>query len=426
MRAAAISNRLKQAPPAVWFYLVGVFAMGFTIDGGIYSVLQNLYLLRLGYGPEFIGVYNSAGLFVFAMLSLPIGSIRRWSSRRLLLTGLSFVWIGMLAIPMSQWVAEPWQRASLLSGRIVSLVGLSFFFVHSAPFLMGITKGEWQNRSLAWQSAVLSIAGFAGGLLAGYLPGWIASAAGMSLSDPSPYQYPLFLAAVLLLTSFLAIRKTPEPEARIASGVGGKATDQELETSSWAGPIWLFVLMIAVVRILQVASPGALIAFGNVYFDDGLGIATDKIGLVTAAGRLASVPIALLTPRLLARWGGFRVVIMISLLSAAASLPIVLTDSWELGGLGYVLASAAGPLRYLSFLVFSLSLVSPERRPLISGAGEMSIGFGFALMALVGGFIIASYGYNVLFGVSLVLTLIGAGLYWLIFRSLRFMGGAGR
>jgi MFS family permease len=421
MIAASIPARLRQAPPAIWIYLVGIFAMGFTMDGGIASVLQNLYLLRLGSGPEFIGLFNSSGLFVFALISLPIGSIRRTSSRRLLLIGLSLIWLGMLAIPLAHWAPLSWQSAGLLGGRIIALIGLSFFFVHSAPFLMGITTGEWQNRSLSWQTAVLAIAGFAGGLLGGYLPGWISMASGIALSRPEPYQYPLFLASLILLIAFVAIGRMPEPKPETTMPRGASEKHQDLATTSWTGPIWLFVLMISVVRILQVASPGAMVSFANVYFDDGLGISTDKIGLLTAVGRLASVPVALLTPVLLTHWGGFRVVILISLGSAAASLPMVVSDNWQLAGLGYILASAAAPLRYLSFLVYSLSLVSPERRAFISGAGEMSIGFGFAFMALAGGFLISGYGYQLFFGVSLVLSVLGALLYWIVFRPLQLL-----
>jgi len=42
-------------------YFLAVIAMGFAIDG-VYTVLLNLYLLRLGYGTEFIGLVNAVGL----------------------------------------------------------------------------------------------------------------------------------------------------------------------------------------------------------------------------------------------------------------------------------------------------------------------------------------------------------------------------
>jgi len=52
-------------------YLASAALMGFTIFGGIYSLLMNLYLLRLGYGLEFIGVVNAAALLGWAVACLP-------------------------------------------------------------------------------------------------------------------------------------------------------------------------------------------------------------------------------------------------------------------------------------------------------------------------------------------------------------------
>ena len=57
--------------------------IGFTIFGGIYTVLLNLYLLRLGYGPQLIGQINAAGALSFALLSIPAGMLAdRWGARR--------------------------------------------------------------------------------------------------------------------------------------------------------------------------------------------------------------------------------------------------------------------------------------------------------------------------------------------------------
>ena len=47
--------------------------IGFTIFGGVYTVLLNLYLLRLGYGPQMIGQVNAVGALSFALLSMPAG-----------------------------------------------------------------------------------------------------------------------------------------------------------------------------------------------------------------------------------------------------------------------------------------------------------------------------------------------------------------
>lgn len=419
MKAIALPGRLRESPPAVLLYMAAIFALGFTFDGGIFSVLQNLYLLRLGYGTEFIGAFNSAGLFVFALLSLPIGAIQRWSSRQLLLLGIWLLTAGMLIVPLAQWGPESWQAFLLMSGRIVSFVGLAFFFVHSPPFLLAITSGEWQHRALAWQTAVLSLAGFVGGALGGYLPGWFAGAMGLALDDPTPYQLPLLIATGLFLLALFPMRRTPEPDPVKPNEAETTIGDSFASTPGWAGPIALLVIFIALVRILQVAAPGAIFSFTNVYLDDALGVSTSRIGLVTAIGRLFSVPVALITPLMLARWGGYRLVIWVSILSAVATLPLALPLGWEMASLGYILTAAIGPIRYLAFLVFSFSLVNPERRAIISGAGEMSIGMGFALSAFAGGYLIADYGYNQFYIVSLAASVLGTAVFWLLFRRSR-------
>ena len=50
----------------VRLYLISAALIGFTFLG-IYAVLFNLYLLRLGYGPEFIGTVNGVSQLGFAL-----------------------------------------------------------------------------------------------------------------------------------------------------------------------------------------------------------------------------------------------------------------------------------------------------------------------------------------------------------------------
>jgi predicted MFS family arabinose efflux permease len=64
-------------------------------------------------------------------------------------------------------------------------------------------------------------------------------------------------------------------------------------------------------------------------------------------------------------------------------------------------------------------MVPPQRRALVSGAGEMAIGLGFGLMAFIGGYLIKAYGYNIFFGISLAVALVGTFLFWWIFRRFR-------
>lgn len=79
-------NTLRLFSREARLYLVTAGLIGFTIFGGIYTTLLNLYLLRLGYGPEFIGLVNAVGLFGLAIFSLPAGMLGdRWGVRRMMI-----------------------------------------------------------------------------------------------------------------------------------------------------------------------------------------------------------------------------------------------------------------------------------------------------------------------------------------------------
>ena len=85
---------LKDSSRNARLYFIATSLIGFTLEG-VHVLLFNLYLLRLGYGPEFIGLINGIGMCAFAISSLPAGRLtQRWGCRRTMLTGLVSVIVG--------------------------------------------------------------------------------------------------------------------------------------------------------------------------------------------------------------------------------------------------------------------------------------------------------------------------------------------
>lgn len=410
-----LSYTLADVPPKLYLYLLAVTAIGFTIDGGIYSVLLNLYLLRLGYGPEFVGAVNSAGLLIFAAISLPIGSITRWSSRQLLMFGMAVAFVGVAGLPLAEWFPAAWQAPLLIGMRMLGMVGLSFFFVHCAPYLMGLTPESWHSRALSWQTAALSLAGFLGGVIGGLLPGLIGHWLAVPLTSPRPYQYPLMLAALLLIPAIVALWWLPETEA--ADDDPSAVVHESESAISWKNGVWGIVGLVLIVRILLMSGIGIVNTFTNVYFDDGLGMSTERIGWLTALGRLFGIVVALAIPYLVSRFGNYRLVMGITLISAVGMIPIVLAGNDAIAGWSFVFVTALGAVRYLAFLVYALSLVSTKRRSLMAGTTEMGIGFSFAMMAFLGGYMIVWYGYQVVFIGGALLMVLGVLMFALLFQE---------
>lgn len=382
----------------VRLYLVTTMLIGLTVDGGVYTVLFNLYLLRLGYGPEFVGLVNGSGMLVFALCCLPAGTLSgRWGNRRMMIVGLTLLTIGCGLLPFAELHTGNWQAGWLFITWCFAFIGFAMYFVNTAPFVMTVIHQSERNHVFSVQAAVWSLAGFAGSLIGGFLPGLFAIYLGVSLDQPAPYRYSLLVASLLLIPSVLAIVGTRE---------GHTQPIKERQAKGEASPLRL-IAFLTLVRLLVVTGVGTLFTFFNVYMDAGLQISTVHIGVLSAVGRLLSIPTALIVPLLTVRWGSGRTAAWASLGTAFSMLPLALISHWGAAGLGYIGTIALTSIRYPAFLVYTMERVSPGWRGTMSGAGEMASGLSFSAMALGGGYIIAAFGYRSFFLTGASLTVIG-------------------
>ena len=382
----------------VRLYLITTLIIGLTVDGGVYTVLFNLYLLRLGYGPEFVGLVNGSGMLVFALCCLPAGTLSgRLGNRRMMILGLTLLLIGCGLLPFAELRTGNWQAGWLFITWCFAFTGFAMYFVNTAPFVMTVTHQSERNHVFSVQAALWSLAGFAGSLIGGFLPGLFAIYLGVSLDQAAPYRYSLLVASVLLIPSVLAI---------VATRGGHPQPIKERPTTGEASPLKL-IAFLTLVRLLVVTGVGTLFTFFNVYMDAGLQISTVHIGVVSAVGRLLSIPTALIVPLLTVRWGSGRTAAWASLGTAFGMLPLIFIPHWGAAGLGYIGTIALTSIRYPAFLVYTMERVSPGWRGTMSGAGEMASGLSFSAMALGGGYIIEAFGYPSFFLTGASLTVVG-------------------
>ena len=133
----------------------------------------------------------------------------------------------------------------------------------------------------------------------------------------------------------------------------------------------LVITLLALVVGLRLAGRTTVTTFFNVYLDADLQISTALIGLLAAAGKLLSVPAALMTPLLIERWGKERTIIWGSLGLAFSILPLALIPHWSAAGLGFMGVTALFSITSAPIRVYSQEIVSPEWRTTISGALTM-------------------------------------------------------
>ena len=402
-------QRLHLFSRDVRLFLIMAALVAFAWDG-MRIVLLNLYLLRLGYGPEFIGLVTGVGALAFALLTPVAGALgTRVSSRRMIMVGVGLIAAGFGLLPLVEFVPLRWWTSWLLVTTIVTFLGLSLYFVNGLPFMMGATGPEERPYVFSAHVALLPLAAFVGSLVAGALPSLIASRLGVSLQDPVAYRLTLWSATLLLIPALVAMAPTREVKSL---GAQAPATD------AGPAPVTLF-LVIAIAMALRFGGRGSTTAFFNVYLDDALGIPTILIGALSAAGQLISVPAALLTPLLVARWGNARTFTLSTLATAAFQLPLALVPTLVAAGSGYVTSMfsysmSVGPIR-----VFNQELVRPHWRAAMAAAFMGGSGITYAAMSYAGGYIIAEWGYQPLFLLGSALVAAGAVYFWAYFREPR-------
>ena len=393
----------------VRLYLITSALLGFCWVG-IYVVLFNLYLLRLGYGPAFVGLVNAVAALAFALFSLPAGALGgRWGVRRTMIVGLALVVVGLALPPLAEFIPAMLRAGWLLATFSLAWLGAALYMVNSSVFLMDATGPTERSHVFSMQVALWPLAGFAGSLVGGLLPGLFATVLGVPLDHPAPYRYSLLIAAMLFALGLPALMATRE--------TGGTNAQ---ETVSQAGPVpYGLIALLAVVQLLQGAGEGAARTFFNVYLDAGLRVSTHQIGTLAAASQLLSVPVALAAPLLMGRWGNFRTFLWASLGIVLSMLPMALIPHWGAAGLGYVGVMALGTVWRPSLMLYRMQLVSPRWRAVMNGAVSMALGLSWSAISLGGGYIVTALGYPSLFLTGAGVTAAGALLFGICFRAPR-------
>ncbi len=387
----------------VRFFLTATAVHGFVFFG-IYSLLLNLYLLRLGYGSEFIGIVNGIGPLMLALFSLPAGVVsRRFGERRVMLVGYFVLALGLGLLPLSEFFPENIHQIWIAGAYALTWAAAAFVLVNFSPYLMAWTGEQERNYAFAIQSAMFPVAGFLGSFLGGTLPLFFAKLAGITLESPIPYRNALLVAALIDFLAAVAIWQTADAEETAV------ITNNTQQTHS--APPYRLIILFTLVSLLMVGGEWTMRVYFNVYLDDRLSVHTTLIGTLSA-GALFMGLFALLSPQAAARWGRNRVVFIGLLGVFTAFLPLVFIEHWLAVGLGYMILIAAISLSNPTFLVFSQSVVEPQWRTTIASSIAMAVGLSVAITSFGGGYIIAAYGYKTLFMLGALAGLTGALIVW--------------
>jgi MFS family permease len=187
---------------------------------GLQAVLLNLYLLRLGFGPQFIGLLVGSGQVIWGLAALPAGALgRRVGLRTAQQAALVLLAVGFGAVLVVEALPRPLWEVWLFGWWAIGWIGAALLTVNLVPYLMAIADDlDQRNAVFPVQTAVSTLMTLVGSLIAGALPGLVVSWTGGSLGEPAPFRTALWPMPVLFVAAALVLGGARE--ARMADAAG--------------------------------------------------------------------------------------------------------------------------------------------------------------------------------------------------------------
>ena len=203
----AYLSHVRQFTPNARKFLAFQFFL--ALNSGIYGVIFNLYLLKLGYHEDFMGVMLGVVYVSSGLLSLPAALLCDRIGRRKILLLSSGLLALSLALLYTITTGEMLIFASVLYGIATGMTAVA-----SSPFMAENSSRDERIHLFSMNSVVMMSSSVLGSLAGGMLPGLLAGASGESLDTVLPYRLTLYLslAAVLLtLVPLVLIKEKSRP-----------------------------------------------------------------------------------------------------------------------------------------------------------------------------------------------------------------------
>lgn len=387
------------------------FAFGTSINAGmaLFSLLYNLYLLRLSYQEDFIGQVASMAPLATGLLALPTGILSDRLGRR------PFLIASGLLLAVSQvglcWTTSP---GALLAFSFVGGVAMAFVWVNHVPFLSDNAHPARRAEALAIWSALQIIVRMLLSLIGGFMPGVMGYFLGLSTEAPAPFRYALLLGAACSLIAVVPLLYASGQTRRERAPAPRRSPDEDRP----AATPWRVFAAITALSGTRGFSMGLTYPFFNVFFEAELGIGPVAIGAIFFLSQLAGLPATFAAPTLVRRFGPTLTILpartvggsALGIMGAFISLPLAV-PMFLLVRIGEVIDNPSDQH-------FSTQVLPRRYWARIQGLRVCGFQLLNFLGSLLGGTLILDYGYGAAFGLACAAR-IASGLIMAAFFGLR-------
>lgn len=382
-----------------------LFGFGY---GGIGLMLRPLYVLRLGLGPAYYGVYSALGSLAFMAGSLSAGWLgTRLGARRTMGLGAVGCLLGSGIMPLTEFFARAWWPYWPIVSNLVLSAAWAFVSVNTVPALSAVTAERNRDRAIGLASTLNGLGILAGNLIGGMLPRGFATLLGSAEATNDGFRLAISTALVFGAVVIALLGALPDRPTEVISAIS-TGRSQSIRPLLVVGLFGLFIP----------AASSAVGTFATPYLDQELGLSTEAIGLVSTISQALAVLGTGATPWLARRMTSRRADILTSLGMVVTLLPMAGSAHWAAAVFGRVVSSAMYTIRFPLTQMFAMAQVRQSERPLMSAVLFTSAGLCGTALSYAGGRLAASHGYRAVFWASAAISGLAVLLYALVTRLL--------
>jgi MFS family permease len=384
-------------------YLVFTFLLSLYI--GISNVIFNLYIVKLGYNEQSLGLLISASLIATGLFAFPAAQCcDRMGSKMCLVTS------GLLTAVSLYLLYTVTSMELLLVLSILNGVFATIPTVIGVPFLMENSTPDDRLHLFSVNFGVFVIATMIGTALGGYLPGLSSMFFTIPPVSLDAYRYTLMVSlavAALSVVPLIFIREKKR-SCPVRTNLGSFL--RKLAESKTVRQLVLISTLIG-------AGAGLIVPFFNVYFNKILQAGPGDIGLIFSLAQGSMIVGAIAVPYMATRIGRVKTVSLTYLISIPFLIVLALTTNLYLAGGAYILRMLFMNMSSPVSNSFSMEIVGSDEMASVSSLTNTANCFAIAGGSFVAG-LLMTYGiYTMPYLVACGFYILTAVLYFKFFRG---------